>query len=226
MNWVLTKSDRAPCLLLGRGVEIADDVAIGGNAVIHADTRINPGCTIGDGAVIGRQPYLGPQSSAPREPAPPAVLEAGALVLAGAVVLAGATIGPGAIVADQAQLRERATLGEGSILGRGSAVDNDVVIGRRVRIQTNCYITAASIIEDDVFVGPGVVTTNDNTMGRPQPREELEGVTFRRASRIGGGVVVCPGVEIGADAFVAAGAVVTKDIPPGAKWMGVPARPG
>jgi acetyltransferase-like isoleucine patch superfamily enzyme len=153
------------------------------------------------------------------------VLEEGAAVLAGAVVLAGAIVRSGAIVADQAQLRERAVLGHESVLGRGSAIDNDVLVGRRVRIQTNCYITAGSLVEDEAFIGPGVVTTNDNSMGRMDEGAALDGVAFRRGCRVGGGVVICPGVEIGADAYVAAGAVLTRDVGPGQRVMGVPARP-
>ena len=121
-------------------------------------------------------------------------------------------------------MRERARIGAGSLVGRGSCVDNDVVIGARVSIQTGVYITAFSVVEDDVFVGPGASTTNDDTMGRHGPDYALRGAVLRRACRIGGGVVLCPGVEIGEEAFVAAGAVVTKDVPPRAVVMGVPGR--
>ena len=109
------------------------------------------------------------------------------------------------------------------MIGRGSSIDNDVLIGRRVRVQTNCYLTAHSVIEDDVFIGPGVVTTNDDTMARHPDDEPRRGVTLRRACRIGGGVVLCPGVEVGEEAFVGAGAVVTKDVPPRAVVVGCPA---
>ena len=80
------------------------------------------------------------------------------------------------------------------------------------------------MIEEDVFVGPGVTTTNDSTMARHPPDEPLDGPTLRRACRVGGGVVLCPGVELGEEAFVAAGAVVTRDVPARAVVMGVPAR--
>jgi UDP-2-acetamido-3-amino-2,3-dideoxy-glucuronate N-acetyltransferase len=221
---VLRPSERAPGLLLGEGVELPDDAELGGHVVIHAGTVIEAGARIQDGAVIGKPLALGPQSTASREEPPPAVVGAAATVCAGAVVVAGARVGAGAVVGDQAHVRERAEIGQGSVIGRGSAVDNDVTVGARVRVQTNCYLTAFSTIEDDVFVAPGVTLTNDNTMTRHGPDMALRGATLRRACRVGGGVVLLPGVEIGEEAFVAAGAVVTKDVPARAVVMGVPAR--
>jgi acetyltransferase-like isoleucine patch superfamily enzyme len=221
---VLRASERAPGLLLGDGVELPDDVELGGHVVLHAGTRIGAGARIQDGAVVGKPLALGARSTAARSSPPPAELGAGATVCAGAVVVAGARIGAGAIVGDQAHVRERAVIGLGTVVGRGSAVDNDVTIGARVRIQTGCYITAYSTLEDDVFVAPGVTLTNDDTMARHGPERELRGATLRRACRIGGGVVLVPGVEIGEEAFVAAGAVVTRDVPPRAVVVGVPAR--
>jgi acetyltransferase-like isoleucine patch superfamily enzyme len=136
----------------------------------------------------------------------------------GAVVLAGARLAERVIVGDQAFVRERASVGPGSVIGRGSVVDNDVEVGARVRVQTNVYLTAFTQLEDDVFVGPGVTTTNDDTMARHAPDARLRGATLRRACRVGGGAVLTPGVEIGEEAFVAAGAVVTRDVPPRAAW--------
>jgi acetyltransferase-like isoleucine patch superfamily enzyme len=121
-------------------------------------------------------------------------------------------------------VRERSVLGERTVVGRGTAVDNDVVLGDRVRVQTDVYLTAFSTIEDDVFVGPGVLTTNDSTMARHDDSYPIRGATLRRACRVGGAAVLVPGVEVGEEAFVAAGAVVTKDIPPRGVAIGVPAR--
>jgi acetyltransferase-like isoleucine patch superfamily enzyme len=139
-------------------------------------------------------------------------------------VFAGARLDAGVIVGDQAYVRERAVIGPGTVIGRGSTVDNDVVIGARVRVQTSVYLTAYSVVEDDVFVGPGAVTTNDSTMARHGPEYVLEGAVLRRACRIGGAVVITPGVEVGEEAYIAAGAVVTRDVPRRAVVMGVPGR--
>jgi UDP-2-acetamido-3-amino-2,3-dideoxy-glucuronate N-acetyltransferase len=224
MSRALRPSDLAPGLLLGEDVDVGSGVEIGGNVIIHAGTRIGSNVRIQDGAVIGKTPLLGERSSAPREEVSGAVLGDGSAVLAGAIVFAGATLGPDSIAADQCQIRERAVIGSGTVIGRGTAVDNDVRIGDGVRVQTNCYLTAFMDVEDDVFIGPGVTTTNDHTMARHPPDAPLEGPQLRRACRIGGGAVLCPGVEIGEEAFVAAGAVVTRDVSRRAVVMGMPAR--
>jgi acetyltransferase-like isoleucine patch superfamily enzyme len=221
---VLQKSERAPGLLLGEGVELPESVELGGNVVIHARTVIGEGARLQDAVVVGKPVALGPLSTAARDQPAPAEVGAGATICAGAVVVAGARIGPAAVVGDQAHVRERAVVGPESVVGRGSAIDNDVIIGARVRIQTGCYITAFSSIEDDVFVAPGVMLTNDDTMGRHGSDYRIRGAVLRRACRVGGAAVLVPGVEVGEEAFVAAGAVVTADVPPRAVVMGVPAR--
>jgi acetyltransferase-like isoleucine patch superfamily enzyme len=214
-----------PGLVVSPRARVGEGVLFGAHVVVHDDVEIGDGCRVQDGAVLGKPPTLGAQSTAPRTRPPALVLEPGAVVCTGAVVFAGARVGAGAIVGDQAHVRERSTVGAGSVVGRGSAIDNDVRLGERVRIQTNVYVTAFSVVEDDVFIGPCAVTTNDDTMARHPPDMPLRGATLRRACRIGGGAVLVPGVEVGEEAFVAAGSVVTSDVAPRTVVMGVPARP-
>jgi acetyltransferase-like isoleucine patch superfamily enzyme len=221
---VLQPSDRAPGLLLGDGVELPGDAQLGAYVVVHDGTVLGAGCNLQDHAVVGKPLALGARSTASRERPPPARIGAGAIVAAGAIVNAGAEIGERAVVGDQAQVRERARIGAATVVGRGSQVDNDVVVGARCRIQTGCYVTAYSVLEDDVFLGPGVFTYNDNTMARHDNDYDIVGPTIRRAARIGGGARILPGIEVGEEAFVATGAVVTHDVEPRALVMGVPAR--
>ena len=176
-------------------------------------------------AVVGKQPTLSARSTARREPLPPTVLGAGSVVSTGAIVFAGTTVGERVILGDQSCVRERVMIADDVVVGRGSLVENDTSIGARTKIQAGAYVTAYSTLEDDVFVAPCVVTTNDNYMGRTDKRLELlRGPTIRRGARVGGGAILCPGVEIGEEAFVGAGAVVTRDVPPRAVVVGSPAR--
>jgi acetyltransferase-like isoleucine patch superfamily enzyme len=221
---VLRPDPRAPGLVVDDGVAIGADVRFGANVTIHSGTQIGAGCTIEDNVVLGKRPKLARWSQSTGRKPDPLVIADGVTVCAAAILFAGTRIGDGSIVGDQAYVRERTTIGAGSIIGRASAVDNDVAIGARVRVQTNVYLTAGSVVEDDVFVGPGVVTTNDDTMARHAPDAPLAGATLRRACRVGGGAVLLPGVEVGEEAFVAAGAVVTRDVSSRSVVMGVPAR--
>jgi acetyltransferase-like isoleucine patch superfamily enzyme len=214
----------APGLVLSPTASVGRDVAFGAHVVVHDGVVIGDGVVVQDGAILGKPPTLAARSTAPREQLEALVVEHGAAICAQAIVFAGAHVAAGAIVGDQACVRERARVGSGSVVGRGAMVDNDVRIGERVRLQSNVYLTAYSVVEDDVFVGPCAMTTNDHTMARHLPGERLAGAILRRACRIGGGAVLVPGVEVGEEAFVAAGAVVTNDVAPRAVVMGVPAR--
>jgi acetyltransferase-like isoleucine patch superfamily enzyme len=198
---------------------------------VHPTAVVYPGTVLGEGvrvleyAVVGKQPVLSPRSTAKREDLPPAELGEGTVVSTGAVVFAGTRIGARVIVGDQACVRERVVLGDDVVLGRGTLIENDTAVGALTRIQAGAYITAYSTLEDNVFVAPCVVTTNDNYMGRTERRHDLiKGPTIRRGARIGGGATLCPGIEIGEEAFVGAGAVVIGDVPPRAVVVGNPAR--
>ncbi len=219
----------APDVVLGPravvhdGAVISAGTRIDAGAVIHAGAVIGERCLVEDGAVVGKHPRRRPGASAAGSLGQ-LVVEDDVTICAGAVVYAGAQVGRAAIVGDQTQVRERAVLGERSVLGRGSTIDFDTRVGARVSIQTLVYVTAGTIVEDDVFIGPGVVMTNDDTMGRHVPGQPLRGAVLRRRCRIGGGAVLTPGIVIGEEAFVAAGAVVTADVPERAVVMGVPGR--
>lgn len=220
----LMPSDLAPNLLLGRDVEIADSAQLGANVVIAGPATIGEHAEIHHGAQVGLSASLGTRSTASGEAGGPTVIGDGAIVRPGAIVFAGARIGERAIVGDQTHIRERAVLGRESVLGRGSALGPGAVVGERVRIQSMVWITAGVVIEDDVFFGPGVMTMNDDSMGRGPGAKGHQPPIFRRGARIGGGVLATPGSEVGEEAFVAAGAVLTAPVAARSKVRGIPAR--
>jgi acetyltransferase-like isoleucine patch superfamily enzyme len=200
-------------------------------ADVHPTAIVYPGTVLGDGvkvleyAVVGKQPSLSPRSTAKREELPPAEIGDGTIVSTGALVFAGTKVGARVILGDQSCVRERVVVGDDVVIGRGSLVENDTTIGAMTKIQANAYITAYSTLEDHVFIAPCVVTTNDDFMGRTERRRALvKGPTIRRGARIGGGAILLPGVEIGEEAFVGAGAVVTKPVEPRMLVVGNPAR--
>jgi acetyltransferase-like isoleucine patch superfamily enzyme len=195
------------------------------SAIVYAGTVLGEGVKVLENAVVGKQPTLSPRSTAKREPLAPTVLGAGTIVSTGAIVFAGTAVGDRVILGDQSCIRERVVIGDDVVVGRGALVENDTTIGAMTKIQADAYITAYSTLEEHVFIAPCVVTTNDNWMGRTEKRfGNIKGPTIRRGARVGGGAILCPGVEIGADAFVGAGAVVTKDVPPRVVVVGSPAR--
>ena len=194
-------------------------------AIVYPGTVLGKGCKILDYAVVGKQPTLGPRSTAKRDELPPLELGAGTIVSTGAIIFAGTHIGERAIIGDQACVRERCDLGHDVVIGRGTLVENDTVVGSLTKIQADAYVTAYTTVEEGVFIAPRVITTNDNFMGRTERRHALrKGPTIRRGARVGAGAVLCPGVEIGEEAFIGAGTVVVEDVPPRVVVVGNPAR--
>lgn len=128
------------------------------------------------------------------------------------------TIGIGSRIGSFSLLHEGASIGVNCLIGSHCNICQSQ-IGHRVSIQTGCHITRGVIVEDDVFIGPGVITLNDRLTG-----EELKSPRFCQGSKIGGGSIILPGVRIGHGAIVGAGSVVTRDVPDGAKVMGNPSR--
>jgi acetyltransferase-like isoleucine patch superfamily enzyme len=197
---------------------------IGANTVVYGGVQLGAGAIVEELVVLGKRPRLRRGSSAAAVELSPLVIGDEATVCCGAVVYAGATVGRGAIVGDQAQVREGSRVGERTVVGRASCVDYNATVGDRVSIQTGVYVTSWAVVEDDVFLGPGVLMTNDDTMGRHPRGEPLQAPVVRRGARVGGATVLVPGVEIGEEAFIGAGAVVTRDVAAREVVLGLPAR--
>lgn len=118
-------------------------------------------------------------------------------------------------------------IGDESRVGTFVEIQRGAVIGRRCRIQSHTFICDAVTIEDDVFIGHGVVFINDKNPNVPDTRAgtwKKAPVLIQRGANIGSGAVIMGGITVGAGAIIGAGAVVTRDVPPGATVAGVPAR--
>ena len=158
--------------------------------------------------------------------------QAGPRIAATADVDERAQVGAGTLVWHLAQIRENAVIGAECIIGRGAYVGPGTRLGNRCKVQNYALLYEPAVLEDGVFIGPEVVLTND-----PFPRAvnrdgalkssldwDAVGVTIREGASLGARSVVVAPVTIGRWALIAAGAVVTKDVPDHALMVGVPAR--
>jgi len=143
-----------------------------------------------------------------------------------------AVIGDGSSVWHLAQVREQAVLGENCVIGRGAYIGTGVRLGDNCKVQNYALVYEPAVLADGVFIGPAVVLTNDTYPRAVNPDGSLKsahdwepvGVTIREGAAVGARAVCVAPVTIGAWSTIAAGAVVTKDVPDFALMAGVPAR--
>jgi UDP-3-O-[3-hydroxymyristoyl] glucosamine N-acyltransferase len=213
--------------VVGPHVRLGQGCRLGHRVVIHADTVIGDYVRIDDGASLGKLPMKAANSATTKEQElPPLTVGELCIVGTGVVLYRGARIEAKVLMADLSTVRENVTIGRGTIVGRGVTVENFCTIGRYCKLESESYITAYSTLEDRVFIAPGVLTSNDNFIGRTAERfKHFKGVTVKKGGRVGVGVVILPGITIGEDALVAAGSVVTRDVPARKIVMGRPAKP-
>jgi UDP-2-acetamido-3-amino-2,3-dideoxy-glucuronate N-acetyltransferase len=142
-----------------------------------------------------------------------------------AVVDEGASIGAGTKIWHFSHVQGGATIGAHCVLGQNVNIGNDVVVGNGVKIQNNVSVYTGTVVEDYVFLGPSCVLTNVTNPRSEINRHSLyERTLLRRGCTIGANATVVCGVTVGRHAFVAAGAVITRDVPDYALMVGVPAR--
>jgi acetyltransferase-like isoleucine patch superfamily enzyme len=212
--------------VVGPGAVLGEGCRVGHHVVIHDGTVVGANVRIDDHAVLGKRPMKAANSATTKEQElPPLTVGELSIVGTGVVLYRGAVIEGKVLMADLATVRENVSVGRGTIVGRGVTVENFCTVGRYCKLESECYLCAYSTLEDRVFVAPGVVTSNDNFVGRTQERfKHFKGVTVKKGGRIGAGSVTLPGVTIHEDALVAAGSTVTKDVPARTIVVGQPAR--
>lgn len=144
-----------------------------------------------------------------------------ARIRAGTVIYASVVIGAGFETGHNVVVREENRIGDDCAIWNSSTIDYGCVLGSRVKIHCNCYVAQYTIIEDDVFLAPGVTIANDP---HPLCTKCMQGPTLRSGVRVGVNATILPHVIIGENALVGAGSVVTDDVPPRAVVVGNPAR--
>jgi acetyltransferase-like isoleucine patch superfamily enzyme len=179
--------------------------------------RLGEDCNIEAGAVLGRLPDREAEVTALE-------LGDGAHVRSGTVIYACSTIGRGLETGHNVVIREENSFGDGVSVWSGSCIDYGCTVGSRVKVHCLCYVAQFTVIEDDVFIGPGVTLTNDFHPGCDEFRECMRGPRIGEGAVIGAHATILPRVDIGKKAFVAAGSVVTADVPPETVVAGNPAR--
>lgn len=205
---------------------LGDNVILHNNVTLYPGTRIGDGTEIFDGAVIGRPPRSSGNTvhklAASFEPVQ---IGSGCVIGANAVIYAQCVLGDGVLIGDGAKIREGNVICDRALVAMNCTLNHDSMIKSRSKIMDLSHITANTLIEEDVFVGVGVISANDNAMrisgkevgGRSQ-------IVLGDRSRIGSAAMILPNIKVGEDALVGACALVTHDVPEGARVMGIPAK--
>lgn len=190
-----------------------------GVRIIYKNAKIGKGCLIQDGVYIGlpSREWL----SVPEEKWPKTEIGPDGVIRSGTIIYCAVKIGRRFESGHNVIIREQTIIGDNVLVGTNSVIDGDTWIGSNVCIQSMVYIPAASLIEENVFIGPNAVFTNDKYPLRKDSK--LVGPILRRGATIGANSTLLPGVEVGEGAIIAAGAVVTRDVPRWSLAIGVPA---
>jgi acetyltransferase-like isoleucine patch superfamily enzyme len=189
---------------------------------VHPTAVVAPNVRLGEGTIVGEYTIIGRPPRGKKEGELELVIGPGAVIRPFTTIYAGTTIGARLQTGQGASIREDNVLGDDVSVGTHASLEFGNRLGSRVRIHTGCFLELVTI-EDEVFIGPHVVFTDDPHPQCPAYLQCVKGATVRRRARIGANSTILPGVEIGADALVGAGSVVRTKVPPRGVWAGNPA---
>ncbi|MBN2463918.1 MAG: N-acetyltransferase [Dehalococcoidia bacterium] len=209
---------------------VREQAVIGDNVVIHPHTVINGNVSIGNnveifpGAYIGKIPG-GPSLSRIPKYKKNTTIGDNCHIGPNAIIYYDVQIGKNTLIGDGASIREQCKIGSDCIVGRYATINYSTVIGDGTKIMDLACITGKSRIGKKVFIAHSVVSANDNTMGKLEYAEEhIQGPVIEDEAVVGVGAILLPAITIRKNAIVAAGAVVTKDVPENAVVAGIPAK--
>jgi acetyltransferase-like isoleucine patch superfamily enzyme len=194
------------------------DSEIAPSAIVHPNVRLGAGSVVGAFVIVG-EPARGARGGEHE-----VLLGSGACLRSHTVVYAPNRIGERFQTGHGVLVREENEIGDDVSIGSGSVVEHHVRIGHRVRLHSNVFVPEFSVLEDECWLGPNVVLTNARYPTSPRAKSELKGPIVEARARVGANATLLPGVRIGREALVGAGAVVTRDVAPGSVVVGNPAR--
>jgi len=188
--------------------------------VLQEETRLD-NATLGEGTIIEPNVTVGFRY---HPDCGPARIGKNGILRQGTIVYGDVTAGDYLQTGHYTVIRAKVTMGHYCTVCNHSTLEGIIRMGEGVRIMSHTYVPSRTWFGDHVFVGPGVTFLNDRQPGRCDPMPTPRGATIEDNVMVGGGATILPGITIGEWSFIAAGAVVTKDVPPRALAMGVPAR--
>ena len=211
------------------GVSLGADTYVGNGVTLYPGVTVAAGCVVLDGAVVGRIPISNATTTRPiSSQFGQVTIGSGSIIGANSVLYTNVRLGEQVLIGDLASIREGCVVGDRAIIGRGVMMLYNCSVGAFTRVQDQAHLVGDMQIEEHVFIGMQVVTTNDNDVylrrfGLESPTA-ARGPAIRRYAAVGAGATILPGMEIGEGALVAAGAVVTRNVDPWTVVAGVPAR--
>ena len=218
-------------VLVGR-IRIEDNCKIGNNVILRSvsigkNTIIEDNSVIGYGTITGHyydQKQYRERYSSIEESKYQIIIGKNVLIRTGVTIYFGTKIGDNCWINHNATIRQDVNISENTSIGSYTNCENSVSIGKRCVIHNLTQIAAKTIIESYVFIGPGVTFTNSAIDHLRDIPPTILATKLRLGCAIGGGVTICPGIEIGREAIVGAGSVVTKDVSPRIIVVGNPAK--
>lgn len=215
-----------PSVTVGEGCVLGEQVLLHENVVLYPGTKVGDHTEIFDNTVIGRPPRsAGNLVHQIGNTFLPVIIGNDCVIGCDVVLYAESVLGDHVLIGDGAKIRENACLEDYVLVAMNCTLNHHVTIKKGSKVMDLSHITARTMVQENVFMGALIATSNDNKM-RLKGSEvgEANIISLKTGAKIGSGAILLPGVQIGHDAIVGAGSVVTKDVPGETRVMGIPAR--